>query len=368
MINDDLVNLENSKTSDQIEKVIEWWRLARSLLSPDGTSINIGTRWSYDDLYGWIINKFIQPSKDYYVGKPIVELHRGKYHLLQMDCWADPDEETGSTFPILFPEEKLKEIFDEQGDAAYGQYRNDPLARGKNPFKREWFKRWHPDDQPGQRHTLFLIDPTGTAGEDSDFTGLVMVDLCPDRKGYIKFGERQKITDMELAQYIIRKGIDYRPDMIGVETNKFGVMQDMLEMLISQMLRRGDFDEAHVEFAKKIPYILIELKPGGRPKDVRIRNLTGRVESGDFLFPFNGTEQLEEELMRFPTTKNKDIADAFAYVLDHMNFPKTTDPVKTLELPAHLKETGEEREKREWEEIKDSAYLGQQPIVDDDVW
>lgn len=368
MINDDLVNKENSKEATQIGKVIEWWRLARSLLSPDGTSINIGTRWSYDDLYGWIINKFIMPPKNYYVGKPIVELHKGKYHLLQMDCWSDPDKETGSTFPILFPEEKLREIFNEQGDAAYGQYRNDPLARGKNPIKREWFRRYHKDDVPEQRHTLLLIDPTGTAGEDSDFTGVVLIELCSDRKGYLVFGEKQKITDMELAQYIIRKATDHFPDLIGIETNKFGVIQDMLEMLIPQMLRRGDFRPEHVEFAKRIPYILVELKPGGRPKDVRIRNLSGRIESGDFLFPYYGTEQLEEELIRFPTSQYKDIADAFAYVLDNMTFPKKDDPVKLLTLPPQMKETNEEREKREWEDIKDFTYLNEQPIVDDDVW
>ena len=368
MINDDLVNKENSKTSDQIEKVIEWWRLARSLLSPNGTSINIGTRWGYDDLYGFLINKFIQPKPDYYKGLPVSILHRGKYHLLQMDCWSDPDTETGSTFPVLFPEKKLKEIFEEQGDAAYGQYRNDPLARGKNPFKREWFKRYLPENEPLQRHTLLLLDPTGTAGEDSDFTGVVVIDLCSDKKGYIRLGERRKITDMELAQYTIRKAVDYRPDMIGVETNKFGVIQDMLEMVIPQMLRKGDFQKHEVDYVKTIPYILVELKPGGRPKEARIQNLTGRVESGDFLFPMNGTEQLEQELIRFPTTKKKDIADAFAYVLDHMFFPKPDDPVKTLVLPAHLKETGEEREKRTWEEIKDIAYLGEQPIIDDDLW
>jgi len=87
MINDDLVNWENSRTPEQLNKVVDWWKLARSLLSPDGIEIIIGTRWDFDDLYGHIIGNFIKPERDYSLGIPIVELHNGKYHLLQMDCW-----------------------------------------------------------------------------------------------------------------------------------------------------------------------------------------------------------------------------------------------------------------------------------------
>jgi len=49
-INDDLVNWGNSRTKDQLEKTIEWWRTERPLLLPWATKINIGTRWDEDDL------------------------------------------------------------------------------------------------------------------------------------------------------------------------------------------------------------------------------------------------------------------------------------------------------------------------------
>ena len=373
MINDDLVNRENSKNAEQILKVIDWWQLSQSLLNPNGIEINIGTRWNYDDLYGHIIAQFIKPEKDYYKGKPIVEVHNGKYHLLQMDCWADPDNETGSTFPTLFPESKLKQIFLEQGDRAYGQYRNDPLARGKNPIKREWFRRYHPDSEPSQRITALLVDPSGKARETSDDTGLVVIDFCSDRKGYLKIGEKKRITDMTLGEYIITLALRYHPDFIGMEDVKFKTMIDILELLIPQKLRErvdGKFvipSEEH-DYIRSLPYLLRELKPGGRDKDTRIRNLTGRIESGDFVFPMSGTEQLEEQLIRFPTSSKKDIADAFAYALDVMHFPKVTDPPKLLVVPAHLKMTQEERIEKEWDEMRGEAYVDGQPTEYDDIY
>ena len=39
MIHDDLVDKENSRTVDQIIKVIDWWKLAQSLLESDGLEI-----------------------------------------------------------------------------------------------------------------------------------------------------------------------------------------------------------------------------------------------------------------------------------------------------------------------------------------
>jgi len=59
MINDDLVNRENSGTKEQIAKVIDWWKLARSLLESKGLEVSLGTRWFADDLYGYMLKEFL---------------------------------------------------------------------------------------------------------------------------------------------------------------------------------------------------------------------------------------------------------------------------------------------------------------------
>ncbi|MBW1975226.1 MAG: hypothetical protein JRI45_06610 [Deltaproteobacteria bacterium] len=369
MINDDLVNKENSETAAQIAKVIDWWQLAQSLLNPDGIEITIGTRWAFDDLYGHIIEKFVQPPKDYYKGKPIAVVHNGVYHLLQMDCWGDPDAETGSTFPTLFPDDRLRRIFEEQGDRAYGQYRNDPLARGKNIIHAEWFRRYHPDAIPAQKYTLMLIDSAYTEKQSSAFTGIVMVSLCSDRKGYIRFGERKRLTDMQLCEYIVDKALVYFPEAIIVEDVKFETIKDLLEIIVGQRLRRRQIPAEYIDYIKSLPYILMQAKPAGRSKELRIANLAGRIEAGDFVFPMHGAEDLETELKRFPTYHVKDTADAFAYVLDFMYFPKQNEPVKTFIVPDRLKKTPEELEKEHWEELKEDVYLdGWDVNPDDDIF
>ena len=109
-IGDDLVVKENSKTPTQLDNVKTWWRLARSLLSPKGIEILVGTRWGFDDLYGYLIEEFLQPKRGYNLEAPIVEVHKDNFHLLQADCWEDQVNEKGSTFPILFPEKELNTL------------------------------------------------------------------------------------------------------------------------------------------------------------------------------------------------------------------------------------------------------------------
>ncbi len=349
MIHDDLVNRDNSEIATQLAKTIDWWRLAQSLLLGDGIEIIIGTRWNYDDLYGTLIEKYLRPEKNYNIGKSYVELHRGNYHLLQMDCWDDPIKETGSTFPILFPESKLKQLEEEQGERFYGQYRNDPLAKGRNPFKREWFQRWKSENLPATRITRILIDPSGKADVSSDFTGIIVIHLSPDQHGYVEVGKRLLITDKALADWVIFESPKYLADTVEIEENKFGVIFDFLQVLIPQYLRQGKVPEKYIEYVKRLPNILLELKPHQRNKGVRIRHLTSWIENGSFLLPYHGADQLEDEMIRFPASAKDDIIDAFSYVLDGLVFPRKSDPPKFLELDPSLKMTAEQREKDEFE-------------------
>lgn len=357
MINDDLVNKDNSNTKEQLLKTLDWWRLSQSLLLSNGIEINIGTRWAFDDLYGYFIDSFIKPDFKYMdAGKPIVELHNGNYHMLWMDCWADPVNERGSTFPTLFPESKLKELQGQLKERFNGQYRNNPLALGKNPFKSEWFCRWNSKDEPGSiRNTMMIIDPSGKAQIDSDYTGIVVIHLTPDKKGFIEHGKRYMITDKALAEWIIKNAVRWKPDSIFIEDSKYGTIYELLEILIPQLHRMGKILESDYEYVKTIPAILQEVSPKGRPKDVRIRHLTGMFETGQFLLPYDGAEELEEELIRYPSTKD-DVLDALAYVMDNLIFPSPHDPPKVVK-------TQEEQEEEDWGNMRDECFVGEKSYM-----
>jgi hypothetical protein len=364
MVNDDLVNKENSGTKDQLLKTLDWWKLSQSLLLPDGIEINIGTRWAFDDLYGYFIEKFVQPAKDYAKGLPIVELHNGNYHVLQMDCWEDPINETGSTFPVLFPEHKLKELQLQLGDRFNGQYRNDPLAKGRNPFNPDWFTRWVQNELPPVRYTVMLIDPSGKAQVDSDYTGIVVIHLSTHKKGYIEYAKRHLITDKKLAEWIIFNAPKWHPDTIAIEDNKFQTIYELLELLVAQGIRMRTIPDGELEYVKTIPYLLREVGAHGRPKEARIRNLTGFFENGTFMLPYRDAEDLEEEMTRYPSMRD-DVIDAMAYVLDVMVYPSTTDPPKLDRV--HMDKV--EKEEEEWNDLRDTVMVGQPFLADNmDLW
>ena len=362
MINDDLVNKENSATTDQLTKVHEWWGLSHSLLHPRGIEIDIGTRWTFDDNYGIIMEKFLNIPRGYGEDQAIWEWHNGRYHLLHMECWADPINRKGSTFPILFPEHVLKELEKQLGDDFYGQYENNPARKGINPFKKEWFKRWIPVMRPDVRYTIMLCDPSGRArGNESSNSGIVVVSLGADQKGYVEFASGEKITDFRLAERLVDLAMRYRPDMIGIEDVKYDSMRDHIIAVIGNITRNQRVtDKEDLDYLQSLPGLLIELKPHGRPKEVRIKQLTGYIQNGTFLFPFQGAEQLEEELIRFPSPKN-DIVDAFAYILDNLVFPRKEDQPKYV-LPDKLKKTDEELLEEEWESVREIAMHNGNPI------
>lgn len=362
MINDDLVNKENSQTAEQLAKTHDWWGLAHSLLHPYGIELNIGTRWHYEDNYGMIIEKFAKPVKEYMYDKPIHEWHSGNYHILHISCWSDPVARTGSTFPNMFPEEKLRELEQQLGERFYGQYENNPLNTGRNPFKREWIRRWNKNILPAVRYTMMLIDASGKAkSAESSATGISIVHLCPDKKMYVEYGQRHMISDRDLAEKIIELAMQYKPDTIGIEDVKYESIVELVELLIEQKYRTHpmkigtDEEKDEAEYFKTIHRIIVELKPRGRPKPVRIKQLTGFFEQGQILLPFHGVEDLEEEIMKYPTIKD-DVLDSLAYVLDLMVFPRITDPPKYLVVPDKLKMSTEAQIKDEWDNLKEECF------------
>lgn len=355
MESDDLVNWGNTRTPDQIMKTIDWWKLARSLATSDSIEIIIGTRWHHDDLYGHFIDKFIDPPKNYAFNQPWVELHNDNYHLLQYSCYERPAEKKGSTFPVLYPESKLHQLENEQGDGFGGQYLNDPLEMSNAIFKRSWIKTYREEQLPDVRYTIMCADPSGKANETSDASGLVVVDAGVDRNVYIRYAKRKLVTDMACLEWIIEQAMIYQPSIIGIEDTKFGSMIEVLDVCIDRMRKDGKFKPEDREYLKILPSLFAELKPHGRPKYQRIRALAPKLEGGTWYFPVIGTEELQEELLRQPASLTDDIADALAYTQDLLYFPAKTDPAKTLILPEVMKMTQEERERAEWERYRVEA-------------
>ncbi|MCR4260723.1 MAG: hypothetical protein NUV96_00030, partial [Candidatus Colwellbacteria bacterium] len=123
IIVDDPVSDNNTGTREQIEKVIQHYKLLLSLLEPNGKLIIIGTRWDFGDLYGYIID------------------NHAKYFdiLIRKAVLSD-----GS---LLYPERLshafLEEQKESQGSYIFScQYLNEPIPREDATFRWDHFREW----------------------------------------------------------------------------------------------------------------------------------------------------------------------------------------------------------------------------------
>ena len=76
IINDDLVEPNNVRTKEQIEKVIDFHKDCFNQIDKGGVIVDIGTRWAAQDLYGYILNSAIKSVN----GKPIEKGHETEWH------------------------------------------------------------------------------------------------------------------------------------------------------------------------------------------------------------------------------------------------------------------------------------------------
>jgi len=374
VINDDLVNRENSANKTQIETVIDFWRLSQSLMLPTAIEFILGTRWNYDDLYGYIMADFLKiPEEDMkrYRQEPYFEWHRGKFHLFHASCWADPVNEKGSTFPTLYPESRIYELKDEQQERFGGQYLNDPQVIGKTTFKSAWFREtWTPDKLPIKRLNILLCDPSNKAKDESDYTGLVDIDCGSDERIYVKSAVRKKVTDLKAVEWIVETALQHQPMMIGIEENKFNVFRELMKFLLPQMSRQGRIPGHLAAYALRLPRILVELQHHSRPKTLRVGNLAGYCEQGLVILALYGMDDLKTELIRFGTWTYDDLADALAYALDVAVFPKIDEKIPPLIVPEEYKLTHEQREKKFWDSLPADAVpsaIGEIGEADEDM-
>ena len=329
IIHDDLVNWENSRTPDQIRKVIDWWKLAHSLLESKGLEILIGTRWAVDDLYGYFIENFLnlrEEEKKSFRENPYFEKSNGNYHMLYISCWENPLEESGSTFPTLFPEAKLKEIKRQLGNHFSGQYLNDPLSMNDTTFNEKWFRTWY--QLPSVYYTYLLVDPAGgKPKERSDYSAIVVVSAGCDKNLYVRYAAKKKLTDLQLAEWIIEVALRFRPYFIGIEEGKLETLRSLMEFVIPQMKAMGKIPNEIDYDYKSLPMMAQPLKHRNRPKFIRIGNLSGWIENGRLLFAQDGMSALKSELIHFEKTRHDDLADALAYILDVVSFPMENEMI-----------------------------------------
>ncbi len=313
IIMDDVVNRDNVGTMDQIEKVITRYKDSLDLLEPHGELIVIGTRWHDSDLYGWIMDPSNQAMDNYVtlesIGHP--EIMRAYQGSLLTDDGFEP------LWPGKFTRLDFLSKLKEEGWAHFSsQYLNDPVPEEDAIFKRTWFKYYTTDDIKGRLLNKFLlIDPALSLAKDADYTAMIVVGVDEYNNWFILDIVRRRLSPKDLIDEIFK--LHAKWDLIDT-----GLEQVAFSKVIGFSLRDD-------ERFKRRPFHVTELKPNERSKDQRIKGLQPLYENGKIFHDKSHPETpfLEDELVRFPRSKNDDTIDALAYGPD-LIFPSKQNSAK----------------------------------------
>lgn len=313
IIDDDLVSGQNTQSLEQMQKVVETHKNTEPLQDvTDFKRVIVGTRWHEMDLY----NHIMRYNKNFTViQKKMVEgsIRSGKI-----------------LFPELFTREKLQSIKDNMGSYTFScQYLNEPVNDETAVFQTKWIAKMF---QPPKRedttcNTFIAIDPAISLEKHSDYTAMVVADIDPDKRIFIREIIKDKLTlaeSIDLIFYLYQK---YQPLRIAIEMNAF---QKSLKYEIEKEEQRRDIFIPFEGFSMSVN------------KQNRIRMLQPLLERGDvFCDPkLENADFLEYELLKFPKGEFDDILDALKLLTDvafsQPKVEKTEDEKREFDMNAFL--------------------------------
>lgn len=304
IICDDLHSEKNVTNADQIQQVIDHWKLAYSLLDPGRPMIVIGTRWDYNDLYQHILDE-----------------HRDSFNILVRRAIRRDGT-------LLFPERLTQAFLDDvkkkQGSRIFSaQYQNEPVDDETATFKRSSIVRreWEMvKDRP--INWYMLVDPS-FKGEYSDFAAIVVAGMDYQRDLYVRHVLRKKMTYADIIDQIFELNATYHPKAIAMKIVAAGGKSLMYE-LNNEQRRRG-------------VWLPIRELHDSKNKEDRIRGLAPFYE---FNHAFHVKEcpqllELEDEMIHFPRGKHDDVLDAYASILEVATPPNPGKNVHKDDKPSH---------------------------------
>lgn len=299
IVNDDLVERGNIGTSDQIQKVKDFFKDCLNL-SPRTPIITIGTRWAVSDLYGDLLehqdfNVFLRPATD----------TNEKILFPNMVCKDRSDPKWQDKICL---ESQLEMLGPYEFNC---QFMNNPISDSSIEFKRPWIQHFDmTTDLQNELHNisgLLSVDPAFRLKETSDYSGLVVTKTTEKNVTYILEAEQKKVNSNDLVKRIMELVRLYNIKKVLIETQSAQIV--LLDVLRSEM-------------AKQSQYFVVEevTQVTRETKAMRIRGLIPHYANGRILHR-RGLSHLEAQLIQFPRTTHDDIIDALSQQLKYWRTP-----------------------------------------------
>lgn len=303
IILDDLVNRDNTGTREQCNKVIQYYKDSFALGKENNTTfLVVGTFWHHADLFQHILTK-----------NKVIK----NFRVLHKTCWKDKE----NFVPLFykFNKEYLLQLKREMGSFDFAkQYENTLVDDENAEFKMSWLENEYLEkDIISKPLTTFItIDPAESTKDNADYTAVIVNSVDENDNWYIRYVKRLHINTTQLTELVFDLWTNpewKKSGLVSIGLEKKAFEDTVKPLLKTEGEKRGLF-----------PYV-VELKPMRRNKEQRIRGaLQGRLEYGKIFFRAganDNTDDLRDELIKFPLAEHDDLSDALAYQQDIVYHP-----------------------------------------------
>ena len=292
IIDDYFKNREDADSEVMSEKLWDWYKSTlRTRITPDGAFVIVATRWRDNDLVGRILEE---------------EKLRGEntWEVIKLPGIAEEDDENRKEGEALWGDHYTLDMLTQTkldiGNYEFAsQYQQNPVNRETQLFKEELFQYVSFDDLKEKSTNCYItIDSALSKKKNSDNTGVCINWVDSENIWHLK-AYKVKVDPNELINLMFDLHNAFHPLAIGLEETL--MTQAIDPFLTVEMGKRNQFPN------------VVPLKHGGVNKETRIRGLLPRYERG-YIKHINGMcGDLENELVRFPSSSHDDVMDATAY-------------------------------------------------------
>lgn len=286
LIDDPVKGREDADSAATQRRLRDWYTsVAYTRLMDDGAIVLCMTRWTTDDLAGWLLKE---------------HRHEG-WEVITLPAINDRKEALWpERFPLPVLEKIRKTLPARDWEALYQQR---PFLEEGNIYKRAWWQAW-PSEKP-LPDCEFILQSWDTAFSDADrkhssYSACVTLgifkrpdDACHQAILLNAWKERMDYPDLRKA--IQRMYQDHRPDKVLIEKKASG--QSILQ----------DLRHTNVPITAYVP---------DRDKIARAYAAQSLLENGRLYYPDRRwAEDFISALARFPNPEDNDLADAFSQAI-----------------------------------------------------
>lgn len=277
IIMDDLIkNHQEARSKTSRDFLREWYSSTlRTRLMPNGAIVLIMTRWSIDDIAGWLMEKDL-----------------GEWEVVSLPAI---DEDNNPLWPEQFTLDELESIKREVGSAVFNSlYQQNPAPDEGVIIKKEWLRFY--EVRPDINEIVISWDTTFKDTDSSDYcVGCVI--------GRSKGNEKIYLLE------VIRNRMDF---------NKARATMKLLSTKYSgaiTLVEESANGHALIQSLKNEIPNLVGVKVTDS-KESRIMAIAPVIEAGQILFPNPETDSVIDEclneLVTFPKGKHDDFCDSLA--------------------------------------------------------